>query len=106
MRMTLRDGFVHPSQPYRTNEQFDEEINRAARMRVVVQGVQSIRMGAGALRVRLCDSEAAQAAHAKTGWPVAAERTLTSSLKPMEGHAAIVAGGMAFNALDVEEDNE
>lgn len=104
MRMTLRDGFVHPSQTYRSDDQFDQEVTKAAARRVVVQGVQSIRMGAGALRVRLADGPAASVAQEQTGWAVAAERTLTSSLKPMEGHAAIVADGVAYNSLDVEED--
>lgn len=108
MRMTLRDGFVHPSQlnPHQSNEEFDIEIARAAGRRVVVQGVESIRMGTGGLRVRLHDTAHAQLAQQVTGWQVAAERTLTSALKPMEGHAAVVVAGVAYNSLDVEEDTQ
>jgi hypothetical protein len=104
MRMILRDGFMYPSQPYRSDDQFDQEVTKAAARRVVVQDVQSIRMGAGGLRIRLADGPAACAAQHQTGWCVAAERTLTSALKPMDGHAAIVADGVAYNSLDVEED--
>lgn len=105
MRMVLRNGFVHPSQPFKDADDLDAMVDDAARRSVVVQGVRCVRFVAGALHVEFHDGRATLAAQMVTGWPNRSEQALEAALKPRDGaHPSIVVDGYAYGDLEVEQD--
>ena len=104
MRMVLRNGFVHPSEPFLDNDDLDAMVEDAARRSVVVQGVSCVRFVSGMLHVEFHDGRATLEAQMKTGWMNTNENTLQPVLKPRDGaHPSIVVDGYAYGDFEVDK---
>lgn len=103
MRLTLRNGFAHPSNPFITDDEVDAQVEAAAQRSVVVQGVRCVRMVAGQLVIEFHDGKAMLTAQADTRWPATDGKALAPVMKQREGGVSVVTNGFAYHDMIVEK---
>lgn len=105
MRLVLRNGFAHPAETFKSDDDLDALIDAAEQRSVIVQGVRCVRMAAGRLLIEFHGARPTLEAMMDTGWLLSGENMLLPTVKPRDGaNGAVVVKGFAYGDYEIEED--